>query len=106
MVRLELPGSERRYHLEHLVRKAPNVQDVGPLSCLRCLVRLNIQTNQPGIRIPLPEFRPLGQQRSSPASSLVNPGLVIRDEEDQICLRLPLVQKAKRSAAIRAAAPD
>ena len=70
------------------------------------LVRLDVQANQPSLRIPLPEFRPLGQQRSSPAAALIHPRLVIRDEEDQIRLRLPLVQKTNRSAAVRAASAD
>ena len=105
MIRFKLPRSERRDHVEYLVGESPDVQDVRAFSRLRRLIRLDVQANQASLRIPLPEFRPLGQQRSSPAASLINPRFVIRNEEDQIRLRLLLIQKTNRSfpapAAIR-----
>ena len=106
VVRLESPRSERRDHFEHLIGESPDVQDVRPLRSLRRLVRLDIQTNQASLRIPAPEFRPLGQQRSSQTTSLIHPRLVIRDEDNQVRFRLLLVQKTNRSAAVRAASTD
>ena len=82
MVRLKLPGSERRDQFEHLIGESPDVQNVRAFGSLCRLVRLNIQTNQTSLRIPLPEFLPLGQQRSPAATALIHPRLVIRDEED------------------------
>src|SRR3989442_11449218 len=103
MIRFKFPRSERRDHFEHLIGESPDVQDVRAFSRLRRLIRLDVQANQASLRIPAPEFRPLGQQRSSPATALINPRFVIRNEEDQIRLRLLLIQKTNRSAAVRAA---
>src|ERR1041385_4636096 len=45
-VRLEVPRSERRDHLEHMIGESPDVQDVRAFGSLRRLVRLDVQTNQ------------------------------------------------------------
>ena len=70
---------------------------------LRRLVRLDVQTNQPCLRIPLPEFRPLGHHRRTAAAALVDPRLVVRDEDHQIAFRFPLgsARRAARCSSCR-----
>ena len=91
VIRFKLPRSKHRNHFEYLIGESPDVQDVRALRGLRRLIRLDVQANQASLRIPLPEFRPLSQQRSSPAASLIHPRFVIRNEDHEIANRLATV---------------
>ena len=55
MICLRLPGRKRRDRLEDLIGKPADVQDVLALRGLRCAVRLNVQTYEPGLRVPVTE---------------------------------------------------
>jgi len=88
MVRFEFPRSERRDQLRTHDRRIPDVQDVRTLSACVVWARLDIQANQPSLRIPLPEFRPLSNNAVPRPRPWSTPRLVVRDEDDQIRLRL------------------
>jgi hypothetical protein len=66
--------AKSRDHLKHLVRKAPDVEDVFALVGLRRPVRLQVNQHQFGARIAGPKYVPLPHRgRTAPTHLRINP---------------------------------
>src|SRR4029077_10127919 len=103
VVSIQLSRRERRDHFENLIREAADVQDIFTLRRLRRPVRLDVQTNQLRLRVALAKLLPGVHQLRSASRAAVDPRLVVRNKDDEITLRSPVIQQLHRSAAVGSA---
>lgn len=97
----EFAVGERGEDFEDGIRESADVQDVRAFRSLGGGVGLDVETDQPGVRVPTAKGLPF-RHRGGAASPTggVEPAHVVRDEDNEVGGELPTVEVAQRGAAV------
>jgi hypothetical protein len=91
VVSVQFTTREFRDHFKNLIRESADVENVLTLNGLHCAIRLHVDASETSQRIALLERVLLSHRRSTASATGVNPGLVIRNKDHEIALRLAAI---------------